>query len=87
MSELATQLLNQLLNLPDVEKYQIADKLWESFTLQKKEEIVSEITEDPEFQVELERRLASIEDGTAVLIDGEQVFRETRERLQKRREQ
>jgi hypothetical protein len=35
---------------------------------------------DPEFQAELERRLASVADGTAELIDGEQVMAELRER-------
>jgi hypothetical protein len=33
---------------------------------------------DPELREELERRLKSIEDGTEVLLDGDEVMRELR---------
>jgi putative addiction module component (TIGR02574 family) len=85
MSETATKLLEQLLGLPESERLQIAEQLWDSLSDEKKQEITDETTDDPAFQAELQRRLDSVANGTAELIDGEQVFREARERLQKRR--
>jgi hypothetical protein len=86
MSESATLLLGQLLNLSEVERLLIADKLWESLTVERKEQMASEITEDQDFQAELELRLASVANGTVELIDGDHVFREARERLRQRRQ-
>jgi len=80
MSETATKLLEQLLRLSEGERRQIADRLRESFG------DAESPTEDPEFQAELQRRLDSVANGTAELIDGEQVFREARERLRRRRQ-
>jgi putative addiction module component (TIGR02574 family) len=85
MSETATKLLEQLLVLPESERLQIAERLWDSLGDEKKQEIMDETTDDPTFQAELQRRLDSVANGTAELVDGEQVFREARERLQKRR--
>jgi putative addiction module component (TIGR02574 family) len=79
MSEAATKLLEQLLRLPEGERRQIADRLRESCGDE------GSPADDPEFQAELQRRLDSVAGGTAELIDGEQVFREARERLQRRR--
>lgn len=86
MSENATKLLEQLLELPETERVMIADRLWESLCDEKKQEIIDETTSDPEFQAELQRRLDSVANGTAELVDGEQVLREARERLQRRRQ-
>lgn len=86
MSEVATKLLEQLLQLPDAERLQIADKLWDSLGDPEKQEAIDETLDDPEFHAELQRRLDSIADGTAELIDGERVIREARERLRQRRQ-
>ena len=79
MSKAATKLLEQLLTLPEAERAEIADRLWDSLP-------AGSVTGDPEYRAELERRLASVSDGTAALIDGERVFREARERLARRRQ-
>jgi putative addiction module component (TIGR02574 family) len=76
MSEAATNLLEQLLQLSEADRLMIADRLWDSLTEQ----------DDPEFAAELQKRLESVADGSAELIDGEQVLQEARERLAKRRE-
>jgi len=86
MSETATKLLEQLLRLPEAERLQIADRLWDSLGDETKQQIMDEATDDPEFQAELDRRLKEVEEHPEQLIDGEQVFREARERLQKRRQ-
>ncbi len=86
MSESATQLLGQLLNLSEVERLLIADKLWESLTVERKEQMASEIAEDQDFQAELDLRLAAVANRTVELIDGDHVFREARERLRQRRQ-
>jgi putative addiction module component (TIGR02574 family) len=78
MSESAAKLLEQLLTLPEAERAEIADRLWDSLP-------AGSVTDDPEFHAELERRLASVADGTAELIDGEHFFREARERLARKR--
>jgi len=79
MSEIATKLLEQLLTLPEADRAAIADRLNESL-----DELGDDL--DPAFEAELNRRLESVANGTAELIDGEQVFREARERIQKRRQ-
>jgi putative addiction module component (TIGR02574 family) len=79
VSETATKLLEQLLALPEEDRAAIADQLNESLG-----DLGDDL--DPEFEAELQRRLDSVADGTAELIDGEQVFREARERIQKRRQ-
>ena len=85
MSEVATKLLEQLLQLPDAERLQIADKLWDSLGDPEKQEAIDETLDDPEFQAELQRRLDSIADGTAVLIPWEQARDEMRAELERRR--
>ncbi len=86
MSETATKLLEQLLALPEADRAAIADQLNESLEDQVPRDISEAFAEDEEFQAELQRRLDSVANGTAELIDGEQVFREARERIQKRRQ-
>lgn len=85
MSETAKKLLEQVLTLSEADRVMIADELWASLSDEAQEQAAEAVLNDPEFQAELERRLASVADGTAELIDGEQVFREARDRLKKRR--
>lgn len=85
MSETATKLLEQLLALPETDRLMVADRLWESLGDGMKQDAIDEVTGSPEFQAELHRRLESVANGTAELVDGEQVFRQARERLKKGR--
>lgn len=39
---------------------------------------------DPEYRAEIERRLRSLDDGTAVLLDGDEVLARARLKLAKR---
>lgn len=82
MSEVATKLLEQVLALPENEQAMIAERLRENLGIDDP----VDPSDDPEFRAELERRLNAVANGTAVLIDGEQVFREARERLKNRRQ-
>jgi putative addiction module component (TIGR02574 family) len=84
MSETATKLLDQLLQLPEPERVMIADRLWESLGDEAKQQILGETTADPEFQAELERRLKEVEEHPERLLDGEQVMAELRERLRRK---
>jgi putative addiction module component (TIGR02574 family) len=86
MSETATKLLGELLQLSEAERLQIADRLWDSLGDGAKQEAIDEMQDDPEFQAELQRRLKEVEEHPENLLDGEQVLREARERLQKRRQ-
>jgi putative addiction module component (TIGR02574 family) len=86
MSDTATKLLEQLLQLPEAERLQIADRLWDSLACEKKQEIMDEATDDPEFRAELERRLKEVEEHPERLLDGEQVMAELRERLRGKQE-
>jgi len=79
MSGEAATLLQQALNLNADERYELAQQLLGSLD----DDL---LPDDPAFHAELTRRLDSITDGTAVLIDGEEVFREARERLRRRRQ-
>jgi len=83
MSETAAKLLEQILALPDEDRAMIADRLNDSLD---QAESGDPLAHDEGFQAELQRRLDSVANGTAELIDGEQVFREARERVQKRRQ-
>ncbi|MCE9567082.1 MAG: hypothetical protein K8U57_34195 [Planctomycetes bacterium] len=77
MSETAAKLLAQILALPAEEQVMIADRLNES--------LGGQFDPDPVFEVELRRRLDSVADGTAVLLDGEHVMAEARAELERRR--
>jgi putative addiction module component (TIGR02574 family) len=85
MSEAATTLLEQLLKLSESDRLMIADRLWESLSDAKREELLDEATDDPEFQAELERRLDSVANGTAELIPWERAREMMREELERRR--
>jgi hypothetical protein len=85
MSEAAKRLLEQVLALPEADRLMVADGLWASLSDDVRDEAADQLMNDPGFRSELGRRLDSVADGTAELIDGEQVFREARDRLKKRR--
>jgi hypothetical protein len=85
MSETARKLLEQVLTLPEADRLMVADELWASLSDDARGETADQLLNDPAFRSELGRRLDSVADGTAELIDGEQVFREARDRLKKRR--
>ena len=85
MSEAATTLLDQLMKLSEADRAMIADRLWESLSGEKQQELMDETTDDPEFQAELDRRLKSIEDGTAELMEPKEVFAKVREHLRRKR--
>lgn len=77
MSEAATKLLEQLLQLPEAERQEIADRLWDS--------LGDDLADDPEFQAELQRRLDSVANGNAELIPWEQAREDMRAELERRR--
>jgi len=81
MSDAATALLQQAMTLTDDDRRWLADQL--DATLGPPE---SQLPHDPAFRAELDRRLQSIADGTAVLLDGEQVMRELRARYARGRQ-
>lgn len=86
MSETATKLLDQLLQLSEDDRLDIAECLWGSVGHEKFQQIMDDTTNDPEFQAELVRRLKEVEEHPERLLDGEQVFREVREHLERRRQ-
>ncbi|MBP3954515.1 addiction module protein [Gemmata sp. G18] len=87
MSETATRLLDQLLQLPESDRVTIADRLWESLSEAAQQKLAAEEPEDPAFEVELERRLESVENGTAELLEADTVFAAVREHLRRKRQQ
>ncbi len=80
MCETATKLLEQLLALLEADRAAIADRLDESLGGPGGDL-------DPAFEAELNRRLESVANGTAELIDGKEALVEARERLRRKREQ
>jgi putative addiction module component (TIGR02574 family) len=85
MSETATKLLEQLLTLPEADRLMIADQLWESLGEEKQQELIDEATSDPEYQAELERRLESVENGSAKLVSWEEARADIQAELERRR--
>jgi putative addiction module component (TIGR02574 family) len=75
------QLLEQALRLPKAQRLRLVDQIWESLDQEDSHE---PIELDPQMQAELTRRLKSIEDGTAVLLDGDEVMRELRAKFSAR---
>lgn len=71
----AEEVLETALKLPKEQRLRLADRLWDSA---EAEESAESMQLDPELHEELVRRLKSIEDGTAVLLDGDQVLRDLR---------
>ena len=83
MSETATRLLDQLLQLPEADRVTIADRLWESLSEAAQQELAAEEPEDPAFEAELERRLKEVDEHPERLIDGDQVMAELRDRVRR----
>ena len=86
MSETATKLPDQLLQLPEADRLMVADRLLESLGEEMQQEVIHDTTNDPEFRAELQRRLDSVADGTVVLLEPEEVFARVREHLRRKRE-
>lgn len=84
MSEAATKLLDQLLQLPEADRLMIAEQLWGSVSEVKQWELFDEVTNEPEFQDELERRIKEVEEHPDRLLDGEEVMAELRARLNRK---
>ena len=61
MSSRAHKLIEEFFTLPEDEQAEVL-------------EAIVPTDEDPEFMAEIERRVRSIEDGTAVLLDGDEVL-------------
>ena len=78
MSGEAETLYQQALNLAADERYQLAQRLL--FSLAD-----DELPDDPEYRVELDRRLQSIADGTAELVPWEEARDRIRAELDRRR--
>lgn len=76
----AEQLLEQALQLPKEQRLRLADQLWESV---EGDEGHDPAQLDPELREELVRRLKKIGDGTAVLLDGDEVMRELRAKYER----
>jgi len=75
----AEQLLEQALDLPKEQRLRLADQLIDSV----EGDDSAPIELDPELREELVRRLKTIEDGTAVLLDGDEVMRELRAKYER----
>ncbi len=71
MSETAQKLLEQIRALPDDERE------WLVGELEDADDGYDPMT-DPEFRSELDRRMAAVADGTAVLIDADEAFERLR---------
>ena len=69
------EVLETALKLPKEQRLRLADQLWRSVDGEEGRE---PIELDPNLREELVRRLKKIEDGTAVLLDGNEVMRELR---------
>ena len=73
MSPKFAELRDEALQLPENERLRLAEELFESVEEGAKPPELS-----PAWKAEISRRLKSIEDGTAVLLDGDEVMRELR---------
>lgn len=71
MSETAQKLLEQIRALPAEERE------WLVGELQDDDDGFDPMT-DPEFRAELDRRMAAVADGTAVLLDADEAFERLR---------
>ena len=81
MSETALKLLEQIRALPEEDVAEITRRLHDA-----PGEEYDPLT-DPEFRAELDRRIEAVGNGTAVLIDGDEVFAGARARFEERRSQ
>ena len=78
MTSQARKILEEALTLPEEDRLYLVEALQESL-----EPVESQEEVDAAWQQEIERRVKSIEDGTAVLRDGETVFRELMSRYER----
>ena len=78
-------LLEQAKSLPDADRAELARRLYDTLPPLPDVPDVWDTEEEAEaaWQAELQRRLDSIADGSAQLLDGEQVFAELRARRRK----
>jgi putative addiction module component (TIGR02574 family) len=65
-SPTAEELLEQVLRLPKEQRLRLADRIWKSIEDEGWPEDVH-----PAWKAEIARRLQSVKDGTAVLVDGQ----------------
>ena len=70
MTSQARKLLEEALALPEEERLYVIEALQESLTIESQESI------DAAWRDEVARRVRSIENGEAVLLDGDAVLRE-----------
>jgi putative addiction module component (TIGR02574 family) len=78
MTDAANTLLQQALGLSPEDRIEVAEQLYQSFG----DDL---LPDDPEFHAELNRRLESIENGSAVLIPWKEAREEIRAELERRR--
>ncbi len=76
MTALATQLADTAMQLPSEERVALVDLLLKSLNIPTQQDI------DTLWANEAEKRVQDIASGTVQALDGEQVFREIRQRLQ-----
>lgn len=79
MSANLEQIEQEVLALPPKERARLVEKLWEGLG----DTTCPELGE--EWKAEIERRCREIDEGTAQMIPGEQVFREVHDLLQSMR--
>lgn len=77
MTSITKRIVNDILLLPREERAELIDKLIESLNLPTQKVI------DRLWQEEVEKRLKEYQEGKIKAVDGEQVFREIRNRLVK----
>lgn len=79
-------LLEQAKALPETEREELARRLYDTLPPLPEMPVVWDSKEEAEaaWQGELQRRLDSVADGSAQLLDGEQVFAELRARLREK---
>jgi len=83
MAVTVESLLQQAMALPEAEREELARRLYDTLPPRPEMPVAWDSEEEAEaaWQEELRRRLASVADGSAQLLDGEQVFDELRARL------
>lgn len=74
MSARAHKFIEEFFTLPDDDQAEILEAIVPS----------DEHEFDPEYRVELERRIRSIEDGTAVLLNGDEVMAKLKAKFARR---
>jgi putative addiction module component (TIGR02574 family) len=78
MSMTLEQLRKEALSLPTDDRRQLMDSLWDSFEGQTSDD---EAEFAPEYLIELDRRSADVEKGTAVMIPFDEAMRHISETI------